>query len=138
MEKIKWVFMVLCTISLLFFAIGCDGGPGPGGGCDGGTGSSSSSSSSTSTSSGSSSSSSGSMILDRTHNGWLRANCTPCHPGDSHNTGMKPYECVDCHGNNGATRVAHGNNCQSCHRMVPGHPAASFPYNTSCVECHQN
>jgi hypothetical protein len=76
--------------------------------------------------------------LDRSHAGWQQPNCAACHATDSHNAGMKPYQCVACHDNNGATIVSHGNNCRGCHSNVSNHPAASFPYNTSCVACHQD
>lgn len=76
------------------------------------------------------------MILDQTHAGWQRANCSDCHTQDAHDAGLDPFECVECHGTNGASQVRHGGNCQSCHRWVVDHPSASFPYNDSCVICH--
>lgn len=133
MEKVKWMFVFLCAFSLLFFAIGCDGGATSSGGCDPTTSSSSSS--------GSTSSSSGAMDLDWNHSGWQRPNCANCHAEDAHNAGLNPYQCVDCHGTNGARQVAQmhgGNNCRGCHSFVMGHPAASFPYSDSCVACHKN
>lgn len=133
MKKIRLLFVLLCTLTLIAFVVGCDNEGSFPNGC-------------------------GQpddptdppvvdppvvdppvvepVLLDRTHMGWQDPNCSACHPQDEHNAGLDPFECVDCHGDNGA-RIAHNQNrnCQGCHRNAPGHPSASFPAE-SCAACH--
>lgn len=79
------------------------------------------------------------LALDDTHPGWQRASCEGCHPSDDHNSGMVPYECVACHGRNGA-RDGHGGStpCNNCHSgdTRDTHPSGSFPDPESCQTCH--
>jgi hypothetical protein len=78
-------------------------------------------------------------ILDSDHDGWKEPNCwaAGCHTAaDTHNSDMDPYECVECHGNNGTTSQHNqGQNCSDCHDNPADHPSISFPTN-SCVACH--
>lgn len=127
MVKVKQLLAVFCVVTLMCFALGCDGGAG---GCGG--------------SSSSSSSSGGASDLDRNHAGWQQPNCAACHPQDNHNAGMAPDECAECHGNNGARQYYHlaGQNCRGCHSsgrkdISDSHPEASFPLN-ACATCHRS
>jgi hypothetical protein len=119
MRRIRQVLVLVGVLAMMSFAVGCDGGSG-GGGCDGG----------------SSGGGSGIPELDASHRGWQQPNCAACHDADSHNAGLAPYQCVDCHGTNGAPNAPHNGNCQTCHRNIADHPQATFPYNTSCQTCH--
>ena len=71
------------------------------------------------------------------HPGWDKPKCWTCHDGDNHNTGLDPYQCVACHGTNGAPG-GHSNsdNCTGCHGDK--HGAEGFPNPISCKTCHPN
>ncbi len=113
------VFVAVFAVGMLFFALGCDGGYyGCNDGTDPGTGDGEP------------------PILDRTHSGWKNANCAICHNND-HTAGLDPYECAECHGDNGAIEPPgwhDANNCTSCHSGI--HSSNGFPRPESCVECH--
>ncbi|USD39081.1 cytochrome c3 family protein [Ferrimonas sp. SCSIO 43195] len=90
--------------------------------------------------------------LDESHFGWKLPDCSTCHdPSNSHVVAeMDPYECAECHGNNGAP-TNHGERytCGFCHSQtltkhgnVYGNKTdyyskdTSFKEPESCLTCH--
>ena len=73
--------------------------------------------------------------LDTTHEGWRDPSCWDCHIEDGHDIGLEPYQCIECHGTNGAPR---GHTlltpCAECH--VQPHGAEGFPDPEACQTCH--
>ena len=82
----------------------------------------------------------GGNTLDSGHPGWDHPDCfeSGCHT-EGHNGASAPFECVDCHGSNGAPD-GHGAGCGSdltCHGgQDHGGEAAGFPAPESCESCH--
>lgn len=74
--------------------------------------------------------------LTTSHPGWGEACCEDCHTLGGHNEGLAPYECVDCHGINGAP-AGHTREtpCAECHDRE--HRCGDFPDPVSCQACHQ-
>jgi hypothetical protein len=74
------------------------------------------------------------VVLSGSHTGWKKAKCWGCHQGDDHNGNKDPYECVACHGNNGAPNGhSSGSGCGTCHF---GKHGDGFPAPESCKTCH--
>ncbi len=76
--------------------------------------------------------------LTTEHEGWGNPGCwgSDCHTDDdTHNSELQPYECVDCHGKNGAPD-GHGGAtpCGDCHSEI--HGKDGFPDPESCNACH--
>jgi hypothetical protein len=77
---------------------------------------------------------------DSGHTGWQQPNClqSGCHD-QGHNGATMPYECADCHGDNGAPE-GHGAGCGTdltCHGgQDHGGAAAGFPPPEACEACH--
>ena len=76
--------------------------------------------------------------LGADHPGWGDPGCfgSGCHDRDeTHNSDLQPYECVECHGKNGAP-LGHGGNtpCATCHGQPHGNQG--FPDPDSCEVCH--
>ncbi len=77
----------------------------------------------------------GSGQLDSSHPGWEAPACWSCHSEGGHNSGLEPWECVTCHGRNGAPGGhAGGSPCSSCHGEP--HGGDGFPDPDSCLACH--
>jgi hypothetical protein len=80
------------------------------------------------------------VTLGGGHSGWQHADCfeSGCHQ-EGHNGASAPYECADCHGDNGAPQ-GHGAGCGTdltCHGGEDhGGEAAGFPAPESCETCH--
>jgi hypothetical protein len=77
-------------------------------------------------------------LLDSTHGSYgADPRCLGCHTPDDHNQGLAPYQCVECHGNNGATpgHERPTTPCGSCHNPAP-HGTDGFPDPESCQTCH--
>ncbi len=81
----------------------------------------------------------GAPNLDASHQGWLQPNChvSACHLGLDHNRDLSPYQCTECHGNNGAPPRPHQQEptCGSCHILTHGEPS-DYPDPDSCHHCH--
>jgi hypothetical protein len=77
----------------------------------------------------------GAPELDQSHTGWRNPECWTCHKADSHNRVKPPFECVGCHGLNGAP-PGHTNvvPCAQCHPKM--HGETWFPDPESCRTCH--
>ncbi|WP_028109630.1 hypothetical protein [Ferrimonas futtsuensis] len=90
--------------------------------------------------------------LDESHFGWKLPDCTTCHdPSNSHVVeAMAPYECAECHGNNGAPNN-HGERytCGFCHSQTLAKHGnvyadkndyyskeSNFKEPESCLTCH--
>ncbi|WP_157509179.1 hypothetical protein [Ferrimonas futtsuensis] len=90
--------------------------------------------------------------LDESHFGWKLPDCTTCHnPSNSHVVeAMAPYECAECHGNNGAP-TNHGERytCGFCHSQTLAKHGNVYANKTdyyskdsrfkepeSCLTCH--
>ncbi len=74
--------------------------------------------------------------LTDAHSGWRGPACWDCHDtAATHNNDQDPYECVACHGTNGAPG-GHTNStpCGECHHNL--HSDQGFPDPDSCVVCH--
>lgn len=73
--------------------------------------------------------------LEYTHEGWGDPRCWDCHVPAAHNSGLAPYQCVECHGTNGARR-GHTNvtPCAECHGWP--HGVDGFPDPDACQTCH--
>jgi hypothetical protein len=76
------------------------------------------------------------------HPGYHKTNCLGCHSTDSHNKGLMPGDCAECHGNNGAP-AGHGStaNCLDCHAsggkaINADHVAANHDAPGDCNACH--
>lgn len=72
------------------------------------------------------------------HEGWGNPGCwgKDCHDDETaHNSDLLPYECVECHGRNGASD-GHGGDtpCGECHDAIHGNNG--FPDPDSCLTCH--
>ena len=79
----------------------------------------------------------GSGWLDDAHQGWRDPLCWDCHDTKTtHNSDKAPYECVACHGTNGAS-AAHTTQtpCSGCHSSAHG-GGDDFPDPDSCQTCH--
>ncbi len=73
--------------------------------------------------------------LVESHSGWKNPTCWTCHEADTHNEGLDPYLCADCHGTNGAPAGhSDSNTCNTCHDEP--HGAEGFPVPLSCKACH--
>jgi hypothetical protein len=74
------------------------------------------------------------------HTGWQQPNClqSGCHENGHHGADA-PYECEECHGDNGAPE-GHGAGCGTdltCHGgQDHGGEAAGFPPPEACEACH--
>jgi hypothetical protein len=78
----------------------------------------------------------GAPQLGSGHEGWGNPGCWGCHDsGSTHNSNLQPYECVECHGLNGAPG-GHGGQppCGECHDQPHGNNG--FPDPESCQTCH--
>jgi hypothetical protein len=80
------------------------------------------------------------VTLDSSHEGWDNPGCfgSGCHEeDDTHHSDLQPYECVDCHGTNGAPG-GHGGDTPcgqaDCHPNEHGNNG--FPDPESCQTCH--
>jgi len=76
--------------------------------------------------------------LDSAHPGWGNPGCfgNGCHDeGSTHHSDLRSFECVECHGNNGAPD-GHGGStpCSSCHGEP--HGQGGYPDPQSCETCH--
>jgi hypothetical protein len=76
--------------------------------------------------------------LGSDHPGWGDPGCfgNGCHDRDAtHHSDLQPYECVECHGDNGAPD-GHGGAtpCADCHGQPHGNDG--FPDPESCQTCH--
>jgi hypothetical protein len=72
------------------------------------------------------------------HEGWGNPGCwgQGCHDEETtHNSNLLPYQCVECHGTNGASS-GHGGDtpCTECHEAIHGNNG--FPDPDSCLTCH--
>jgi hypothetical protein len=73
--------------------------------------------------------------LDSGHTGWREAACFDCHDQGGHRAGLDPWQCVSCHGRNGAPDGHHGATpCGDCHGQP--HGSTGFPDPESCEACH--
>jgi hypothetical protein len=75
------------------------------------------------------------------HPGWKKPDCwaSGCHTAaNTHNDDLAPYECAECHGNNGAPG-GHGGQppCMGCHADQHGGKAAGFVDPDACRTCHE-
>ncbi len=76
-----------------------------------------------------------SSALDDSHLGWTEPACWSCHVEDAHNSGMQPWDCVTCHGTNGAPRGhTTSSPCLDCH--APPHDTTGFTDPDACLVCH--
>jgi hypothetical protein len=77
-------------------------------------------------------------VLDSSHPGWANPCCATCHDSSGHRAGLDPYECVTCHGDNGAPN-GHGrtSGCDGCHG-TPHCGGDGFPVPDACLSCHPN
>ena len=78
------------------------------------------------------------VTLDSDHEGWQAPGCwgSNCHAkGDTHHSDLNPYQCVECHGDNGAPD-GHTDHtpCADCHDAP--HGSDGFPDPESCQTCH--
>ena len=76
--------------------------------------------------------------LGPNHEGWDDPGCwgSDCHDqDDTHHSDLRPFECVECHGINGAPS-GHGGDtpCGDCHPDQHGNNG--FPDPESCQTCH--
>ncbi len=82
---------------------------------------------------------------DASHPGWGSADCSACHaPEETHEGGFTIFQCVECHGTNGAVSldtghhgwgVAGAHDCWACHEAATTPHVGSLPAG-ACALCH--
>lgn len=89
--------------------------------------------------------------LTETHFGWKQPDCTTCHNSSNSHVveDMAPWECAECHSNNGAPQSHGDQTCGFCHAKTLEHHGdafsdkldyygenANFKEPESCLTCH--